>query len=246
MLIRRKALALVGKSAPHVVKVGIIDSGVNASLSLPVAASRSFCEEDSSTDSQDHLGHGTAVATVISANATRIELYNAQVFGDKLVCPAARVARAIDWLVEQNVDLINMSFGLREDRSPLQAACDSAIGSGLLLVAASPARGQAVFPAAYPGVIRATGDARCAPHELSNLANEQADYGGCPQYPGITAAGASIGCASVTGIIARLLTVDPLLAIEQMLTTYSKYNGRERRLATTAGQGHAADTGQRK
>ena len=49
------------------------------------------------------------------------------------------------------------------------AACAALLGQGAVLVAAHPARGAPCFPAAYPGVIAATGDARCGWQELSQL-----------------------------------------------------------------------------
>ena len=87
----------------------------------------------------DQLGHGTALARILLQVAPEIGLYNAQVFSHQLSCSAARAAAALVWLLEQNIRLVNMSFGLREDRQLLRQACARAVNSGVVLVAAAPA-----------------------------------------------------------------------------------------------------------
>jgi len=112
-----------------------------------------------------------------------------------------------------------------------------ALDAGCIIVAATPARGASVYPAAYPGVIRATGDARCAPHELSALRPWL--FGGCPRLEAASftanrraqshaSGGASIGAAWVTHAI---LQEPPLAApaTVEALTARAKYRGPERR-----------------
>ena len=50
-----------------------------------------------------------------------------------------------------------------------------------------------------------TGDARCQPHQFSRLATRYADYGACVRSNSSAVAGASVGCAHMTGHIARYL-----------------------------------------
>lgn len=210
---------------PEIIRIGIIDSGLDTESHIRHSGYRDFTTQGGS----DLIGHGTAVAAVIAQNCTAVEFYIARVFAEKPVCSAARVAQALQWLTECSVDLVNMSFGLSTDRSALADSCQQAITQGCLLVAASPARGNAVYPASYPGVIRATGDARCAPGELSALHTVQADYGGCVRYPGIKVAGASIGCASVSGIIAAQLVTGRGGSLNDKLHRRALYHGPEDR-----------------
>ena len=92
---------------------------------------------------------------------------------------AAAVAAAVDWAVEHGASLVHLSLGLTADRAVLRAAVERAIRAGCVIVAASPARGPRVYPGAYPQVIRGTGDARCAPGELSCL--QPGLFGACPR-----------------------------------------------------------------
>ena len=106
----------------------------------------------------------------------------------------------------------------------------SALAAGVLLCASSPAQGGPVYPASYPGVFRLTGDARCAPGQWSWLGTRQADFGG---YVGAGGrAGASLGCAALSGRIAALLRDEPGRDRQQVhdwLRDHAAFIGPERR-----------------
>ncbi|MDH4041337.1 MAG: S8 family serine peptidase [Gammaproteobacteria bacterium] len=234
--------------------IGLIDSGVAGLPLTYTGAARGFLAGPQGTvleteATEDQLGHGSAMAAILLRDAIgraqgdtpddsppvapEFSLLNAQVFAGKLSCTAAQVAAALDWLLEQRVHLVNMSFGLREDRPLLRQACERALGEGVVLVAATPARGEPVFPAAYPGVIRATGDARCAPGDISFLDTRQADFGGHVRAGQTNVAGASVGCAHVSARAARFLAAHPGSSPAQLrawLVEQASYRGPERRV----------------
>jgi hypothetical protein len=162
-----------------------------------------------------------------------VELMIGQVLDEEGVSTPAAVAAAICWAMEARVDLIHMSLGLREDRYVLADAVAGAVRAGCVVIASAPARGGATFPAAYAGVIRATGDARCAEGEISVLGSAQAHFGGCPQYAGHPkSGGASIGAANVSGlVVARLVPGSQTETVRAQLTVMALYQGVERKLA---------------
>jgi hypothetical protein len=141
-----------------------------------------------------------------------------------------------------------MSLGLNTDRAVLAAAVTRAIASGCIIVASMPARGAVVYPAAYPDVIRATGDARCAPGELSYLG--PGFFGACPRWaasglasPGAGAlagarvgarGGASVGAAWVTRSILSGPNHATVSAVVAALTASARYVGPERKGAMPA------------
>ncbi len=211
------------------VRLGLVDSGLPAEQA--VAAARAFT---GGAVTADTLGHGTAISQVICHHAPTVALYNAQVFDGRGVTTARAVAEAIDWLVAEQVDLINLSLGLAQDRAILAAACARAVAAGTIVIAASPARGAATYPAAYPGVIRATGDARCAGDEISFLDSAQADFGGCPrgmdQGTGLQIGGASFGTAHISGQAAAYLVAGgDKNSVRDWLVSRAKYIHNERR-----------------
>lgn len=187
--------------------------------------------------------HGRRIATVL-AGARDIQLLSAQVFFANAVATPAAVAGAIDWAVERGAHLVHLSLGLAADRAVLRDAIARAIAAGRLVIAATPARGVESFPAAYAGVIRGTGDARCSPDEIAVLGPRT--FGGCPRHAapeqsgvpragGAAAAayggaGASIGAAHVTRALLRALPPGTR-AVEacEALAAAACYHGPERR-----------------
>jgi len=214
------------------VRVGVVDSGWPLALQGRVLSAQSFVAGGG--DAMDRLGHGARTLQAIAALAPEARFVVAQVFGDALRTDMGTVARAVDWLVGEGVALINLSLGVRQDYPALRTACERAVASGCLLVASTPARGEPVFPAAYPGAIRAMGDARCAPGQHSALLLPHADFGACVLPPdGDRAhAGASLGCAHLSGRVAALLAagVAPTReSVWQALVDSAAFHGPERR-----------------
>jgi hypothetical protein len=228
-------------------RVGLIDScgaglrGPDAATPVDassVADAAAFVACDGRVERRDTVadptGHGSRVAGLL-ISGRRVELLLGQVFTTQGPTSGAAVAAAIDWAAERRVGLIHLSLGLGSDRAVLRVAVERAIDAGCIIVAAMPARGAPVYPAAYAGVIRATGDARCAPHELSHLGPWF--FGGCPRLAVADRArgGASIGAAWVTHAILQEATLAAPAAVDA-LTARAKYLGPERRTPASANQ----------
>ena len=218
-------------------RIGVVDSGHSPTQRVRVIAGRRFSLlEDGVAESDlrgDPLGHGGAVIEAISRRAPAAVFCVAQVFDQRGITSALQIATAIDWLVAQEVRLINLSLGLRHDRSLLREACAAALARGILLCASSPAQGEGVFPANYPQVLRTTGDARCTEQQWSWLNSAQADFAACVHgtYPGQS--GASLGCAAMSGHIASFLVENPEASNEHVvewLQKNARYHGPERRV----------------
>ncbi|HVO48410.1 MAG TPA: S8 family serine peptidase [Steroidobacteraceae bacterium] len=218
---------------PEMWRVALIDSGLSEGAARFVADSRRFLDtgndvQEASAEA-DPIGHGTRVARIIDARSS-CEFLVAQVIDASRRTTPAAVAAAIGWAVAARAHLIHLSLGLQEDRPVLADAVAHALTAGSILVASSPARGNRTFPAAYPGVIRATGDARCAVGEISVLQTAQADFGAAPTLPGEAAAGASIGAAHLSAFICQHL--GPGLdsqSVRIRLSELARYHGPEHR-----------------
>lgn len=218
------------------ITLGLVDSGTGEHHKGALCAARRFEEEGELPAAIDTLGHGTAICDILLHHAPRLRLYNAQVFDARGVTTAAVVAAAIDWLVAQKVDMINLSLGLAYDREILRRACERAVAANIILIASSPAQGQAVYPSSYAGIIRATGDARCDVADISFLDSKQADFGGCPrpinappnQPPRL--GGASLGTAHISGQAAAYLqSGGAKKTLRDWLVSQAKYVHSERR-----------------
>src|SRR4051812_7299806 len=90
-------------------RVGIVDSGVFAAHPLvgPIAGGVAIAGEDLT----DHLGHGTAVAATVRAEAPEAELYIVKIFDRSLVCPIETLVAGLEWCIANRMDLVNLSVG---------------------------------------------------------------------------------------------------------------------------------------
>lgn len=152
------------------VPIGIIDTGIN--VGHEVFAGRRLTVHRVHTDEQYPAGflHGTAVAAIIvgdpnsrvpglvaASHLLAVDAFSRQ--GGDERADAFGLVVGLDWLVQQDAAIINMSLA-GPDNSTLSAAIDRAVAHGSVVVTAAGNGGPAAppaFPAAYPGVISVTG-----------------------------------------------------------------------------------------
>ena len=145
------------------IKVAIIDSGVNFSTDIEVTVRKNFIPNDEvNVLYEDPTGHGTAIAGIIAALDNEegitginpdVEIYSARVLDENLEAPVDRIVQAIEWAIEEEVDIINMSFGLQKNVAELEAVIEEAAEAGILMVAAVGSGEDVAYPAAYDEVI---------------------------------------------------------------------------------------------
>jgi subtilisin family serine protease len=101
------------------------------------------------------FGHGTMVAGVIHVVAPGARLMPLKAFRSDGTGYTSDILRAVYWAVQNNADIINMSFNLASYSAELKAAIDYATLHGTICVAAAGNQGQdmLVYPAALPNVI---------------------------------------------------------------------------------------------
>ena len=158
-------------------------------------------------------------------------MITAKIFADQLRCSPETLIAAIEWMAEQQVAIVNMSFGMAAADDRLAAAVATLQDSGALVSRRRLLKG-ARLSRSTPNVIRGTGDARCGPGTVLPD-SEQADFGAYPGQPAAGPAGASIGCAHVTRAAAQLLEEHPSMAaadIPKALQNRAQWHGPERRL----------------
>lgn len=224
------------------IRIGILDSGVAPAFHHLIAGGARFNQDGQALEQRDqigdHVGHGTFVTRLIAEMAPDATLLHAQVFGARFTSAPALVAAGLDWLNDQAVEIISMSFGMPHERAVMRDACERAIAEGRLLVAAAPAQGRPVYPAGWPGVIAVTGDARCkVKGETSDLLGQQADFGtwcASPEQGGGAIAGSSVATAHFTGLIATYLAHHKNASYDDVVAAFrasATYVGPEQRLA---------------
>ena len=141
------------------IKVAIIDSGINPAHphvgGVAGGAAISAGEAGPSRDYLDYLGHGTAVAGAIREKAPDASLYAVKVFDRALTTNIQTIIKAIDWCVDNEMDVINLSLGTAngDHRDLIGRAVDRAAQKGIVLVAAREMSGKPSLPGCLPAVI---------------------------------------------------------------------------------------------
>jgi hypothetical protein len=183
-------------------KIAVIDSGV--AIPHPhigaIAGGVSIGENSESSDFSDRIGHGTAVMAAIMEKAPDAEYFAVRVFQTSLRTRIEFILRAIEWSIEQQMDLINLSLGTSnpahaERFMPL-------IGKALLISAAS------TIPGSLPGAIAVHEDRDCPRDQYRRMGPKEFAASGFPRpVPGIPPErnlnGISFAVANMTGFIAR-------------------------------------------
>jgi len=152
------------KNIENKVKVAIIDSGIDYSEDITVYERKNFVpgEDEVSILYEDASGHGTSVAGIIAAKENElgvtgvnenVELYSAKVLDMNNSAPVSRVIEAINWAIEKDVDIINLSLGTATYSASLDNAIKRAYNEGILLIAAAGNGDGVEYPAAFDEVM---------------------------------------------------------------------------------------------
>ncbi|MEM7500347.1 MAG: S8 family serine peptidase [Pseudomonadota bacterium] len=243
------ALAILRVRAAHTaatgqgVRIAVIDTGIDRNhpdLARRISVARDFVGDGGADRAEEH---GTAVAGVIAADAddgrgiigvapdAEILALRAcwqEPDGPRGQCSSFTIARALDFALRNDVDVLNLSLGGPYD-ALLAEILAVALERGVPVIAATGEAGVVAFPASKAGVVAvaALSDQNNGPASeqdtaflapgrdvLSTAPNEEYDF-----Y-----SGSSIAAAHVSGLVALLLDVRPDLTVAQVRTALGSRN----------------------
>lgn len=146
------------------VKIAIIDSGIDSNhieIKNKIEKGYNFIELNNNT--KDYFGHGTAIAGIIAASKNNQGIVG--VAPDSKIYPLVvldrdgkgkieNVIKAIEWSIENNMDIINLSFSTRSNNKGLQEVIQKALAKNIIVVASYyNSKNTFNFPAMYNGVL---------------------------------------------------------------------------------------------
>lgn len=198
------------------VRVAVIDSGVNSSHPHIARVDGGWPENDF----LDRLGHGTAVMAAIQEKAPDAEYFAVRIFDRELRTNIDTLLAAIQWSIDHEIDVINLSLGTS---NPAHAEKFAPYLSQAIFI--SPA---GAYPGDLPGVIRVAQDPAC-PRDQCRVEGETHFASPYPRsMPGVPREqnlhGVSFAVANMTGLIARIcatLTDRSYAAVRKRLTCES-------------------------
>ncbi|WP_157843069.1 S8 family peptidase [Bacillus sp. FJAT-44742] len=153
------------------VKIALLDSGIAEHPDLEIAGGAAFLggSRTKSKDYTDENGHGTHVAGIVGALNNEIGTvgiaHEAEIYGVKVLDKngsgfLSDVAAGVDWAVEHEMDIINLSLGTSSHSTALEKAVNEAYEAGVLVVASAGNSGNrggnndtVMYPAKYESVI---------------------------------------------------------------------------------------------
>jgi subtilisin family serine protease len=219
------------------VRVAAIDTGVEVDhpdLRGRVALTRNF------VDARDSVAevHGTAIAGIIGARAdnsvgivgvapeAQLMALRAcwQVSAEEhaAVCSTFTLAKALQFAIDSNARVINMSVGGPRDQL-LERLLAVAANKGIVIVAAADPRvADGGFPASVPGVVAvAADDVHDAPSTAIYLAPGNDIPTTLPERRWGLVSGSSYAAAEMAGLVALLIDVAPEHNPQQIRETLS-------------------------
>lgn len=200
---------------PDPIRIAVIDSGAHPDhphidatrllAGIAVASDGAINE----CDTIDALGHGTAVTAAIQEQAPDALCLPIRVFHDALRTTARTLVTAIDWALEAEVDIINLSLGTVNPahRDLFAAAADRALAAGVLIVAAREAEGTPCYPGSMAQVLGVSLDWDCPRDDYVERGGIMFASGHPRPIPGVPQRrnlhGVSFAVANMSGIVAR-------------------------------------------
>lgn len=180
------------------IKVAILDSGSSFETYEKIAIS--FDENfNHKIEKQKDLKfkHGEVITSII--NSKNIDIYEIQVFNEELKTTPLHVYYALEYLLDKEIDVINLSLGLSQNYTEIEEICKKLMSNGTTIISSYPRRANLqVFPASYEGVIKVTSEWMCKDEKVVSLDDEGKYFGANPFSSQKEIAGSSVAVAKFT------------------------------------------------
>lgn len=137
------------------IKIAVLDSGIDLGNTVPKGYYNISDENIAPWYFEDMTGHGTSVSGIIKNIVPNAEIYSVKVLDSDNKAQLSKVVEGIYWCIENDIKVINMSFGTLQYSKILEQAVDAAYKAGIVMVASAGNKGEqgVDYPAAFENVI---------------------------------------------------------------------------------------------
>jgi thermitase len=225
-------------SAGRPAQLAVLDSGLDSSIFPSDLLGSGFDSLNPGSTISDQAGHGTHMAMIASSyispkglelpeGSTAQPVMAVKTFDGEGNTSNYDLMRAMDYSLKSGAKVINLSWGSENHSDFIAAAVSYAQQEGAIVVAAAgnEASGQAVYPAAYDGVLAISAS------NPDGSSWDQSNYGefvfaaapGTASLPKDSSgtlgsyAGTSIASAAVSGAIARYYSENPAASPQDVI-----------------------------
>lgn len=223
------------KSVGQNIRIGVIDTGIDYNHpDLRNSISRGINLLNRSMLPYDDNGHGTHIAGTIAAAgrhsgiigvAPRAIVHPVKAFDHAGSAYVSDIIAGIDWCVHNDLDIINMSFGMKSYNRSLEQAVMNAYYRGKVIVASSGNDGKKKtvdYPARFPQVVSVGATTRLGKIAPFSNRGKQIDiyapgervYSSWLNGKYNELSGTSMATAHVSGVIALMLSIKPMSPLQ--------------------------------
>jgi subtilisin len=214
------------------IQIGVIDTGVDPTHpDLKLSIYRGVNLLALGALPMDDNGHGTHIAGIIAASSSRqgilgvaplASIHAVKAFDFMGSAYVSDIIAGIDWCVENDMDIINMSFGMRSYSKSLEGASHNALKAGIVVVASCGNEGKKAsidYPARFSQVVSVGAVTRTGKVAAFSNKGKRIDI----YAPGEKIfscwlngkynelSGTSMATAHVSGVVALMLSLKPEL-----------------------------------
>lgn len=220
------------------VRVGVIDSGIDGTHPAVGDGVRMLRVASSTTEARytvepddvgDVAGHGTACAGIVRALAPDCELISIRVLGDRLRGSGEALVAALEWSVDEGIDVVNLSLSTRKPvlKECLHDLVERAYFAGTTIVSSAHNSPVESYPWRFASVISVGSHDHPDADYIEASPNPPVDFFACGV--GVSVAwldgrttrvtGNSFATPHITGLCARILERHPGFRTTQLRQT---------------------------
>lgn len=134
------------------IKIGIIDSSISEVMQEKLGITN--MHDIVGVKTENNITHGSMIASIILQDAPNSELFYCSIYDEICIGKVEYVVTALNWCIENNVDIITMSFATINDNQDIKECIERAIANNIIIIASCiNLSDRECYPAMYNGVI---------------------------------------------------------------------------------------------